>query len=156
MKQMKQWVAVIAIGAVVSTTPSMLASKRTATCSPAGPADLAAIRSVLADQAAAWNRGDIDGYMEGYARGEETLFVGTSVSRGWQTVRDRYRAKYDTPAKMGKLNFSDLALRPLGSDDVVVTGAWELTRDADTPHGRFTLLLHRTPAGWRIVYDHSS
>lgn len=118
--------------------------------------DLGAIRKVLDEQAAAWNRGDIDGYMEGYARGDDTMFVGTTVNRGWQTVRDRYRTKYDTPAKMGKLDFSDLALRPLGSDDVVVTGAWELTREADKPHGRFTLIFHRTAAGWRIVYDHSS
>ena len=118
--------------------------------------DLDAIRIVLNDQAAAWNQGDIDGYMAGYARNEETMFVGAEVTRGWTKVRDRYKVKYDSAAKMGKLNFSDLMLRPLGSDDVVVTGAWELTREADKPHGRFTLIVHRTPVGWRIVYDHSS
>lgn len=118
--------------------------------------DLDAIRTVLNDQAAAWNRGDIDGYMAGYARSDETTFVGTEVTRGWTKVRDRYKAKYDSPAKMGKLAFSDVILRPLGSDDVVVTGAWELTGAADKPHGRYTLIVHRTAAGWRIVYDHSS
>ncbi|HXH37299.1 MAG TPA: DUF4440 domain-containing protein, partial [Thermoanaerobaculia bacterium] len=71
-------------------------------------------------------------------------------------VRDRYKAKYDSRAKMGTLLFSDVDLRPLGNDDVVVTGAWKLTRDADTPHGRFTLIFHRRTEGWRIVYDHSS
>jgi ketosteroid isomerase-like protein len=118
--------------------------------------DLAAIRAVLDAQAAAWNRGDIDGYMAGYAQSDDTMFVGTDVTRGWTKVRDRYKAKYDSRAKMGTLVFSDLDLRPLGSDDVVVTGAWKLTRDADTPHGRFTLIFHRRPEGWRIVYDHSS
>jgi ketosteroid isomerase-like protein len=118
--------------------------------------DLAAIRAVLDAQAAAWNRGDIDGYMAGYAQSDDTMFVGTDVTRGWTKVRDRYKAKYDSRAKMGTLVFSDLDLRPLGSDDVIVTGAWKLTRDADTPHGRFTLILHRRPEGWRIVYDHSS
>jgi ketosteroid isomerase-like protein len=118
--------------------------------------DLAAIRAVLDEQAAAWNRGDIDGYMAGYAQSDDTMFVGTDVTRGWTRVRDRYKAKYDSRAKMGTLVFSDLDLRPLGSDDVIVTGAWKLTRDADTPHGRFTLILHRRPEGWRIVYDHSS
>jgi len=118
--------------------------------------DLAAIRAVLDAQAAAWNRGDIDGYMAGYAQSDDTMFVGTDVTRGWTKVRDRYKAKYDTRAKMGTLDFSDIDLRPLGDDDVVVTGAWKLTRDADTPHGRFTLLFHRRPEGWRIVYDHSS
>jgi len=118
--------------------------------------DLAAVRSVLDLQAAEWNRGDIDGYMAGYAQSDDTMFVGTDVTRGWTKVRDRYKAKYDSRAKMGILVFSGLDLRPLGSDDVVVTGAWKLTRDADTPHGRFTLIFHRRTEGWRIVYDHSS
>jgi ketosteroid isomerase-like protein len=118
--------------------------------------DLAAIRAVLDAQAAAWNRGDIDGYMAGYARSDDTMFVGTDVTRGWTKVRDRYKAKYDSRAKMGTLDFSDVDLRPVGNDDVIVTGAWKLTRDADTPHGRFTLIFHRRPEGWRIVYDHSS
>jgi ketosteroid isomerase-like protein len=118
--------------------------------------DLSAIRSVLDAQAAAWNRGDIDAYMAGYANSDDTMFVGTDVTRGWTKVRDRYKAKYDSRAKMGTLLFSDVDLRPLGSDDVVVTGAWKLTRDADTPHGRFTLIFHRRTEGWRIVYDHSS
>ncbi|MGH9421604.1 MAG: nuclear transport factor 2 family protein, partial [Thermoanaerobaculia bacterium] len=95
-------------------------------------------------------------YMAGYARRDDTMFVGTDVTRGWTKVRDRYKAKYDTRAKMGTLTFSDVDLRPLGKDDVVVTGAWKLIRDADTPHGRFTLIFHRLKEGWRIVYDHSS
>ncbi|HSY50621.1 MAG TPA: nuclear transport factor 2 family protein [Thermoanaerobaculia bacterium] len=118
--------------------------------------DLAAIRVVLDAQAAAWNRGDIDAYMAGYANSNDTMFVGTDVTRGWTKVRDRYKAKYDTPARMGTLLFSDVDLRLLGNDDVVVTGAWKLTREADTPHGRFTLIFHRRTEGWRIVYDHSS
>ena len=118
--------------------------------------DLAAIRAVLDQQAAAWNRGDIDAYMAGYAQSDDTMFVGTDVTRGWTKVRDRYKAKYDSPAKMGTLVFSDLDLRPVGKDDVIVTGAWKLTREADTPHGRFTLIFHRRSEGWRIVYDHSS
>ena len=122
----------------------------------ASATDLTAIRAVLDGQVAAWNRGDIDAYMAGYANSDATMFVGTDVTRGWTKVRDRYKAKYDSPAKMGTLTFSDVDLRPLGDDDVVVTGAWKLTRAADAPHGRFTLIVHRRPEGWRIVYDHSS
>jgi ketosteroid isomerase-like protein len=119
--------------------------------------DLARIRTVLDAQAAAWNRGDIEAYMDGYARGDDTTFVsGDTVTHGWQTVLERYKKKYDSRTKMGTLVFSDLALRPLGPDDVLATGAWKLTRESDAPHGRFTLIVHRTAAGWRIVYDHSS
>src|SRR5882762_6860791 len=119
------------------------------------PDALAAIRSVLDKQVAAWNRGNIDDYMAGYAKSEDTMFVGTEVTRGWTNVRDRYKAKYTSRAKMGTLAFSDIDFRQLGHDDVVVTGAWKLTREADSPHGRFTLIFHwiEHGAGWRIVYD---
>ena len=115
------------------------------------------VRAVLDTQVAAWNRGDIDGFMDGYARSSETVFVsGDKVTRGWQTVLDRYKKSYDTREKMGTLSFSDLEITPLGKDAAVVLGSWKLTRAADTPHGRFTLIFRRTSAGWRIVHDHTS
>lgn len=117
---------------------------------------VAAIRAVLDAQAKAWNRGDIRGYMNGYLRDSETMFVGSDgVTRGWDTVFERYKKKYDTRAKMGTLSFSDLDFRGCDSE-VFVTGAWAIAREPDNPHGRFTLIFHRTSAGWRIVYDHSS
>lgn len=121
-----------------------------------GDANAAAVRAVLEAQAAAWNRGDIDAYMDGYAREETTTFIsGDTVTRGWKTVLDRYKRNYDTRDKMGTLAFSELDIKPLG-DFYIVTGTWQLTRQADTPRGRFTLLLRRTPAGWRIFHDHTS
>ena len=118
--------------------------------------DVAAIRAVLDAQAAAWNRGDVDAYMDSYAREETTTFIaGDTVTRGWKTVLDRYKRNYDTREKMGTLALTELDIKPLG-DLYIVTGRWQLTRQADTPRGRFTLLLRRTPAGWRIFHDHTS
>jgi ketosteroid isomerase-like protein len=115
------------------------------------------IRGVMDAQVAAWNRGDIDGFMTGYARSSKTEFVsGTKITRGWQTVRDNYRKKYGSPDKMGKLTFSDIKIMPLASDAALVLGRWQLDRKNDKPHGVFTLLFRRTPAGWRIVHDHTS
>jgi hypothetical protein len=55
-------------------------------------ANAAAVRAVLEAQAAAWNRGNIDAYMDGYAREETTTFIsGDTVTRGWKTVLDRYK-----------------------------------------------------------------
>src|SRR6476661_3135628 len=55
----------------------------------------AQIRSVLRAQQEAWNRGDIDRFMNGYARSASTVFVSEdTVRRGWETVRERYRKKY--------------------------------------------------------------
>ena len=115
------------------------------------------VRAVLGAQQEAWNRGDIDGFMNGYARAESTVFVsGDEVMRGWQTVRDRYLKKYSDRAKMGALTFSDLEIERLGPDSAVALGRWELKRASDNPHGRFTLILRKTPDGWRIVHDHTS
>src|ERR1700757_5197008 len=55
----------------------------------------AEIQSVIRAQQDAWNRGDIDGFMNGYARSQSTVFVSEdTIRRGWETVRDRYRQKY--------------------------------------------------------------
>ncbi len=115
------------------------------------------IRAVLDAQVAAWNRGDIDGFMEGYARSPKTTFVsGDEVTRGWQTVRDRYAKKYDSREKMGRLIFSGVEITPLGDDAAVALGSWSLQRKDDQPHGKFTLLFRRLREGWRIVLDHTS
>lgn len=117
----------------------------------------AEIRSVLHAQEQAWNRGDIEGFMNGYARATSTTFVSDdTVTRGWQTVRDRYRNKYPDQAKMGRLTFSNLEVTPLSADAAVVLGSWKLNRAKEQPHGRFTLLFKRLPEGWRIIHDHTS
>ena len=117
----------------------------------------AAIRAVLDAQAAAWNRGDVEGYMDGYDRSPKTEFVGgDSITRGWQQVLDRYKKNYDSREKMGVLTFADLEINVLSKDAALVLGRWRLKRANDEPHGTFTLLFKKTKAGWRIVHDHSS
>ena len=119
--------------------------------------DQAAIQAVLDAQRDAWNRGDIEAYMDGYDRSPKTEFVGgDDISRGWQTVLDRYKKKYDTREKMGTLSFSEIDIKLLSKDTALVLGRWRLKRTSDEPHGTFTLLFRKTKAGWRIVHDHSS
>jgi beta-aspartyl-peptidase (threonine type) len=118
---------------------------------------IAAIRTVLDAQVAAWNRGDIEGFMDGYARADDIVFLsGDSLTHGWQTVLDRYKKNYDTREKMGTLAFSDLEINVIDKDAAIVIGRWQLTRAGDTPHGRFTLIFRRRAEGWRIVHDHTS
>ena len=125
---------------------------------PAQSASLVAgIQSVLNAQQDAWNRGDIDGFMNGYARSPSTVFVADDeVRRGWETVRERYREKYSDRTKMGTLTFSEIKITLLSADAAVVLGRWRLKRANDEPHGRFTLIFKRLPEGWRIIHDHTS
>ena len=116
-----------------------------------------AVRAVLDAQREAWNRGDVAGYMDGYARTADITFIsGDSLTRGWQTVHDRYQKNYDSREKMGTLTFSDLETTILSADAVMVLGRWHLQRANDQPHGRFTLIFRRLKQGWRIVHDHTS
>ncbi len=118
---------------------------------------IAAVRAVLDAQVAGWNRGDIEAYMDGYLRSPDIVFIsGDDVTRGWQTVMERYKRNYSSREKMGTLAFTDVEIKPLNRDAVAAWGRWQLTRAGDAPHGRFTLLLRRTPQGWRIVHDHTS
>lgn len=118
---------------------------------------IAAVSKLLDAQRDAWNRGDIERYMDGYDRSPEITFVsGDIINRGWQTVHDRYKKNYDSREKMGTLTFSDLETSVLSNDAAVTIGRWRLQRAKDQPHGRFTLVFRRTRHGWRIVHDHTS
>jgi len=118
---------------------------------------IGAIRAVIEAQCDAWNKGDIEGYMDGYDRSDRTVFVsGDTVTHGWKKVLERYKKNYDTQEKMGELSFSDLDITMLGKESAVVLGRWQLNRSKDQPHGRFTLIFKKTKQGWRIVHDHTS
>ena len=118
---------------------------------------ISAIRAVMDAQVAAWNRGDIAGFMDGYWRSDETIFIsGDSVTRGWAVVLDRYKKGYETREKMGTLSVPEIEIKPINNDTAIAVGRWQLTRAGDAPRGRFTLIFRRVKEGWRITHDHTS
>jgi beta-aspartyl-peptidase (threonine type) len=119
----------------------------------------AAVLKVLRDQEAAWNRGDLDGFMSGYWKSEElTFYSGDEVQHGWQATYDRYRKKYKAEGKeMGSLTFDQLHIDPTGPKNALVRGRWQLTfKDGKTAGGLFTLLFRQEQQGWCVVHDHTS
>ena len=121
--------------------------------------DPAAVRRLLDAQVAAWNRGDLEGYMNGYWKSDSlTFYSGGSVSHGWQVTLDRYRGRYQSGGhEMGSLVFDlhDVTLPARGQ--ALVRGGWSLKLKDGEPHGLFTLWLRWFPdGGWRVVHDHSS
>jgi ketosteroid isomerase-like protein len=118
-----------------------------------------AIEDALHLQQQAWNRGDLESFMAGYWNSPElTFFSGAKEHDGWQAALDRYRAAYASSGhEMGKLEFSGLRIEMLAPDSAFVRGVWGLTMtDGKMPHGLFTLVFRRFPAGWKIVHDHTS
>lgn len=116
-----------------------------------------AIRGVLDKQKDDWNRGDVRSYMRGYA--PDTVFVSDQVIRGSGPVLERYLKRYPNRAAMGTLTFSEVEITMLGSDHAMVIGRWNLERTREgggATGGRYSLVLRKFPAGWRIILDHTS
>ncbi len=114
------------------------------------------IRRVLEAQSAAWNRGDIPGFMETYA--PDTVFLGSEVSRGSAQVKERYLRKYPTRAHMGALTFSELEIHVVAPEAAYAIGHWQLDRGADAggpAGGWFSLVLQKRQGRWLIVLDHT-
>ncbi|MDX1440339.1 MAG: nuclear transport factor 2 family protein [Rubricoccaceae bacterium] len=115
------------------------------------------VRAILDDQVAAWNRGDIRGFMRGYERSDSLVFISNgNMRRGWQTSLYAYVRNYPNQAAMGTLSFEDIKIVPLGEDAALVFGMYRLQRENDEPLGLFSLVFKNTEDGWRIIHDHTS
>jgi ketosteroid isomerase-like protein len=117
----------------------------------------AAIRKVLATQNAAWNRGDIENFMQGYWENDSLMFIGKSgVTYGWQNTLNNYKRGYPDTAAMGKLVFNIISVQRLSKEYYTVVGQWQLKRSIGDVGGHYTLLFRRIKGKWVIVQDHSS
>ena len=120
-------------------------------------ADKKEIISVMMSQRDAWNKGDLEGYMEGYWESDSLKFIGKSgITTGWQKTLENYRKGYPDKAAMGKLDFSGIQVEILSPSSAFVIGKWKLTREKDTPQGYYTLLFKKMNKKWKVVVDHSS
>ena len=119
----------------------------------------AGISRSLADSAIAWSGNDLDGFMESYEDSPETTYVTAHrLVRGFAAIKAMYASRFGGKASLGRLSFSLEEVRPLGQGFALAVGRYELVRaDLPTPAtGIFTLVFHRTRAGWKIVSDHTS
>jgi ketosteroid isomerase-like protein len=108
--------------------------------------------------AAAWNRGDLDEFMQDYAPGSEPTFVAEGhLQRGFAYIRGRYAPLFAPGAQRDSLRFEEFNVRPLTDEYALVTARYILFRNGQiTASGPFTLLMHRRQEGWKILHDHSS
>lgn len=115
------------------------------------------IINILHTQDEAWNRGDIDGFMQTYWNNDSLIFIGKSgPTYGWQQTLDRYKKGYPDTASMGKLHFDLIEIKKLSSKYYFVVGRWYLQRSIGDINGSFTLLLKKIKGKWLIIADHSS
>ena len=135
---------------VFSCTPKLNQSSSIIDAKPA-------ITKVLLDQQAAWNRGDIEAFMEGYLKTEDLSFVGSKgVTKGWDATLANYKRGYPDKAAMGELIFDIISIDQLSNDAAFMIGKYTLLREKDEPSGYFTLLWKKINGEWVICVDQTS
>ena len=118
---------------------------------------------MLDQSAAAWNRGDLDSFMQFYAPGEGTTFVGRrGIVRGPAEIRAGYAARFTPGAARGTLHFEQLEVDRLAPDVANVIAYYVLTQrtaagtDSTVARGPTSLVVRKLGGAWKIIHDHSS
>jgi len=115
------------------------------------------IRQLLSSQTKAWNRGNIDEFMNGYWNNDSLMFIGKSgVTYGYINTLNNYKKGYSDTAQMGKLTFDLLQVKKIAADAYFIVGKWFLKRSVGDIGGHYTLLFRKIKGNWVIVADHSS
>jgi uncharacterized protein (TIGR02246 family) len=116
-----------------------------------------AVEAVFRTQEDAWNRGDVEAFMEHYWKSDDLTFSsGGKTTRGWNATLARYRERYPTRDQMGRLTLSDLEITPLGDSAALILGQWKLDRDKEPVGGNYSIIMRKFGDRWLIVHDHTS
>ena len=115
------------------------------------------IISVLKSKENFWNKGNIEGFMQGYVKSDNLVFNGSSGPfYGWDSVKDRYMKTYPSKEKMGILNFKIQNISLITSNVAQLLGQFILTYPKNEVSGYFTLVFIKSKGKWLIFSDHTS
>jgi ketosteroid isomerase-like protein len=115
------------------------------------------IRKVLDNQIKAWNKGDIEGFMQGYWKNDSLMFIGkNSINWGWQKTLENYEKRYPDTTAMGKLSFDIILVKELSPEYYYIVGKWMLNRSIGDLDGHYNLIFRKINGMWLIIADHSS
>lgn len=116
------------------------------------------LTSMLAQGAAAWNRGDLDAFMSDYLPDERTSFVtNQGVLHGVDEVRARYAPRFAPGGVRDSLSFEGVETDWLAPGVAYMSAFYVLSRgDSVVARGPTSLVLVKREGQWLIVHDHSS
>lgn len=106
--------------------------------------------------ARAWNRGDLDTFVEDYL--PDATYVGSrGLVRGPVAIKAAYAPRFAPGAVRDSLSFERLEVDVLAPDVAHVLAVYVLSRgDSVTARGPTSLVMRRVGNRWRIAHDHSS
>lgn len=133
--------ACVVKGAVIDTGPSETLRSDSA-------------RAFMIEQAAAWNKGDLDTFCASYA--DDTTFITPNgLTKGREAVLARYKKRYPDKAAMGTLSFEFLDAR-VAPGSVTVMAKWSLSYpNKPAVSGNTLVVLHPRGTSWMVVQDAS-
>lgn len=138
--------AFLLIAGCATAPPSLTAEAKAA--------EAATITAMLKAQDAAWNQGDIDGFMNGYWPSDDLRFAsGGDVVRGYDATLARYKARYPGREGMGVLTTSDYEIDVVSPDAAIAHGSWHVKLAGEELSGLYTLVLRKLDGAWLIVSD---
>ena len=120
-------------------------------------ADDTEIRALIARMEAAWNRGDFEGYMAGFANPGVVFVSGGRIQDGWQGTLDHYVRDYGgAPERRGTLHFFDISIDLLAPDAAMLVSHYHLERPEHPQEGVNTRLMRKIDGRWVIALNHVS
>ena len=117
------------------------------------------VTKVLLAQEAAWNSGDLDGYVSHYKDAPDTQAILGTSAHGLETIRNAFRQNFPNSESMGRLENSEVDVRELGEKFALVTGKYHLSRSkraGGDATGTFTEIFEKTAAGWQVIFSENT
>lgn len=115
-----------------------------------------AIKNLLETQRQAWNKYDLEGFMQGYWQSEQLKFYGSNgVTYGWKNTLERYKKAYPSKEYVGTLNFTIKEISKIDRNSYYVMGAYHLERSIGNANGIFMIVLKKIHGEWKIIADTS-
>lgn len=117
----------------------------------------AEIRAVIARMEEAWNRGDFEGYMQGFWNPGVVFVSGGRFQDGWQGTLDHYVRDYGgAPERRGNLHFEIVSIELYAPDAALLISNYQLRRPERPQIGINTRLFRKIDGRWVIAMNHVS
>lgn len=117
------------------------------------------IAVMMQASAMAWNRGDLDAFVNYYEPDTTTTYIGRNgIVRGRAAIRAVYAPRFAPGGVRDSLSFENTEIDLLAPGVANVISWYRLMRgDSTTARGPTSLVMrHDADGQWRIVHDHSS
>lgn len=116
----------------------------------------ASIRLVMEAQENAWNKHDLEGFMQGYWKSGQLKFYGSNgLTLGWDNTLSKYKKNYPSKAESGTLNFVINDISKIEGNNYWVMGEYHLKREIGNADGVFIIIFKKINNEWKIVADMS-